>query len=93
MAFQMNEAEIHERLIQIAQNYDPGKGETVGQWIDRIEPDPKIRQKLMAVLLISIRCEKEKRDPWQIRKLICWRDPDGKPNQIEAQWKAAPASV
>jgi hypothetical protein len=24
-----------------------------------------------------------------IRKLICWRNADGKPDQIEAQWKAA----
>lgn len=87
MAFQLNEAQFQALLIRIAETYNAKSGKTVGEWIDSIDPDPKVREKLQAVLTISIRCEKEKRDPWGIRKLICWRDQDGKASQIEAEWK------
>lgn len=89
MAFQLNEAEIHALLVRMADTYGTRSGRTIGEWIDSIDPDPVTRQKLQAVLTISIRCEKEGRDPLNIRKLICWRDEKGEPSKIEAEWKAA----
>jgi hypothetical protein len=89
MAFQITELEIHTLLGRIARTYDlRDKDKTIGDWIDSIDPDPKVREKLQAVLVISIRCQKEGRDPLEIRKLICWRDPLGKPSQLEAEWKS-----
>jgi len=38
--------------------------------------------------VISMKCQKQGRDPLQIRKLICWRDQTGKPSQLEAEWKS-----
>jgi len=90
MAFQITELEIHALLKRIAETYDfRDKEKTIGEWIDSIDPDPKVRKKLEAVLVISVKCQKEGKDPMMIRKLICWRNADGKPDQIEAQWKAA----
>lgn len=89
MAFQLNEAEFRALLIRIIETYSVKGEKTIGEWIDSIDPDPKVREKLQAVLTISVRCEKEKRDPSNIRKLICWRDHEGKPSQLEAEWKGS----
>jgi len=89
MAFQITELEIHALLRRIAETYDlRDKEKTIGEWIDSIDQDPKIRKKLEAVLVISIKCQKEGKDPMMIRKLICWRDEKGNPGQLEAEWKA-----
>ena len=89
MAFQITELEIHALLRRIAETYPVrDKEKTIGDWIDSIDSDPKVREKLQAVLVISMKCQKEKRDPLQIRKLICWRDQTGKPSQLEAEWKS-----
>jgi hypothetical protein len=87
MAFQLSESEFQALLLRIAETYSTKGGKTIVEWIDSIDPDPKVREKLQAVLTISIRCEKENRDPMNIRKLICWRDPDGKSSKLEAEWK------
>lgn len=87
MAFQLNGAEFQALLIRIAETYS-GKGEkTIGEWIDSIDQDPKVREKLQAVLTMSVRCGKEGRDPMSVRKLICWRDEKGQPSKLEAEWK------
>lgn len=87
MAFQLNEAEFRALLIRIVEAYGIKGEKTIGEWMDSIDPDPKVREKLQAVLTISVRCEKEKRDPLSIRKLICWRDEAGNPSKLEAEWK------
>jgi len=87
MAFQLNEAEFQALLLRIAETYPMKGGKTIGEWIDSIDQDPKVTEKLQAVLTISVRCEKDGRDPLNIRKLICWRDENGKPSKLEAEWK------
>lgn len=87
MAFQLNEAEFQALLIRIVETYGAKGNKTIGEWIDSIDPDPKLREKLQAVLTISVRCEKDGRDPLNIRKLICWRDEQGQPSKLEAEWK------
>lgn len=94
MAFQINELEIHELLRRIADTYvNKRPDQTIGDWIDSIDQDPKIRMKLQAVLTIAIKCGKEGRDPLMIRKLICWRGDDGKPDKLEAEWKSAHRAI
>lgn len=89
MAFQMNEAEFQALLIRIAETYHTKGERTIGEWIDSIDPDPRVRERLQAVLTISVRCQKDGRDPLNIRKLICWRDENGQPSKLEAEWKGA----
>lgn len=89
MAFQISELEIHDLLTRFAKGHEALKGKSAVQVIDEIEQDPKVREKFRAVLVMSIRCEKEGKSCWNIRKIICWRGPDGKPGQLEAEWKNA----
>lgn len=87
MAFQINESEIHAILRRMVETYDSRGTKTTSEWIDSIEPDLTVRQKIQAVLTMSVRCEKEGRNPMNIRKLICWRDEKGEPSKLEAEWK------
>lgn len=87
MAFQINESEIHAILRRMVETYDSRGTKTTSEWIGSIEPDLTVRQKIQAVLTMSVRCEKEGRSPMNIRKLICWRDEKGEPSKLEAEWK------
>lgn len=88
MAFQISESEIHSILRRMVETYDSRGTKTTSEWIDSIEPDLTVRKKIQAVLTMSVRCEKEGRNPMNIRKLICWRDEKGEPSKLEAEWKA-----
>lgn len=85
MAFQISEYEYRQMLGRIAAEY-AGKDAklTIGDWVDAFEPDEKKRDRLKAVLVISVRCHKAGVDPLAVRKVVCWRGPDGKPQDLEA---------
>jgi len=85
MAFQMTEFQYLEHLKQLASIYDlRDPALKIEDWLERAEPDEKKRDRLKAVLLISVRCHKNGIDPMRVKKLVCWRDAEGKPSDLEA---------
>jgi len=47
--------------------------------------DQKRRDRLTAALQIAVKCHRDGEDPLRVRKIVCWRDENGKPGPIEAQ--------
>lgn len=85
MAFQMTEYEYVQTLARIVAAYEVKDAKlTIGEWVDSFEPDPKKRDRVKAVLVISTRCTQQKIDPMLVKKLICWRNDKGEPSLIEA---------
>lgn len=86
MAFQLTEFEYKKTLGRIVAAYDDRSAkDTIDDWVTRMEPDEKKRDRIKAVLVISVRCHSAGVDPLAVRKLICWRDDQGKPAAIEAE--------
>jgi hypothetical protein len=85
MAFQLSEYEYRQALGRIAAEYGAKDAKlTIGDWVDAFEPDEKKRDRLKAVLVISVRCNQQGLNPLAVRKIVCWRGPDGKPKDLEA---------
>lgn len=87
MAFQILEGEIHQILQKLGSTFDKKSGLSVTQWLESIDPDPLMQQKYKAVFSMSLQCQRQNKSPWLIRKLICWRNGEGQPDQLEAEWK------
>lgn len=86
MAFQVSALDYKALLKQIADHWslkDPSM--TIEQWFELIEDDPKRRDRLKAVLLISVKCHKNHLDPLLVKRLICWRNEKGEPGMVEAE--------
>jgi hypothetical protein len=86
MAFQMSEYEYVQTLAHIVTMYEQKDAKsTIVEWVEALEPDPKKRDRIKAVLVISTRCTQQKIDPMRVKKLICWRNEKGEPSLIEAE--------
>jgi hypothetical protein len=85
MAFQLSEYEYRQILGRLTVMYvEKDAKSTIEEWVDAFEPDEKKRDRIKAVLVISVRCNNEGIEPLAVRKIVCWRGPDGKPQDLEA---------
>lgn len=90
MAFQISELEYKNLLRRlVAAHSEKILGMSPGDWIDKIEVDPKGRQRLRAALLISTRLHTEGVDPLRVKKIVCWRDDKGAPGEVQAELHVA----
>ncbi len=86
MAFQITEYEYRQTLGRLVAMYDEKDAKsTIGEWVDAFEPDPKKRDRIKAVLVISTKCNQSGVNPLAVRKLVCWRNEKGEPGLIEAE--------
>ncbi len=51
--------------------------------------DEKRRERLSAALQIATETHAKGKDPLKVRKVICWRNTEGKPGTLEAQLATA----
>lgn len=82
MAFQLSEFEYREALklfIALANKKVSVKDHLAAM------TDEKQRDRLSAALLIAVKCNNEGTDPLRVRKIVCWRNDQGKPGMVEAQ--------
>lgn len=90
MAFQITEFEFQETLKRLADTYDQRDPNlSIGEWIDSFEPDPKKRQRIRAVLLVSTELQKKGVDFMRVKKVVCWRNEKGEPGEIHMDLHAA----
>ena len=82
MAFQMSEYDYREAL-KLFVTLREAQVE-VSDYIAAVT-DEKKRQRLQAALLIAVKCDKEGTDPLRVRKIVCWRNAEGKPGAIEVE--------
>lgn len=81
MAFQLTEFEYREALkLFIALR---GSRVDVQAYLAQVT-DEKRRNRLSAALQIAVQCHTDGTDPLRVRKIVCWRDPQGKPGPVEA---------
>ena len=87
MAFQMTVPQLVEaiRWITAAGTIEPGT--TLGDWLDRHITDPLKRQRINTAFIVVDKCRKAERDINQISKVIVWRDAEGKPSDIQIEFK------
>jgi len=85
MAFQLNAVQLRAKVDFLVNSYEEGKYATAGDWLRAVAKDEKDRQLLTVVFGIMNECTKENRKITRVRKVICWRGPDGKPAQVETQ--------
>lgn len=86
MAFQMSELEYRDCLARLVRAYDTkDPSQTIGDWVDSTEPDLRKRDRLKAALVISMRCNGSGVDPLKVKKLVCWKNEQGLPGDIEAE--------
>jgi hypothetical protein len=82
MAFQLTEYEYREALkLFIALDH---QRVAVKDYLQAVT-DEKRRNRLSAALQIAVKCHNEGTDPTRVRKIVCWRDDNGKPGVVEAQ--------
>jgi hypothetical protein len=81
MAFQMTEFEYREALKMFIELRE--KGVDVKDYLARVT-DEKRRYRLSAALQMAVKCHAEGKDPLLVRKIVCWRDAQGKPGLVEA---------
>jgi len=81
MAFQISALEYREALNLFAQL---GDATVIKGYLDAVRDEAK-RARLSGALQIGIKCSKDGTDPRRVRRIICWRGPDGKPGVLEAE--------
>lgn len=86
MAFQLTEFEYREALKLFVTLL--GKGVDVKDYLAAVT-DEKRRNRLSAALQIAVKCHTAGKDPLLVRKIVCWRDPAGKPGLVEAEFSKA----
>lgn len=87
MAFQLTYPQILEKWVVMVTAPNPGEGKKVGEWIDSITQDEKEKAKLLAAYSAMHNCIKAGRNPKDILKVIAWRGKDGKPDQVQTEFK------
>lgn len=86
MAFQLTEFEYREALKLFVTLRS--KGVDVKDYLGAVT-DEKKRNRLSAALQIAVDCHTKKIDPLLVRKIVCWRNEQGKPGVVEAQLSKA----
>jgi len=82
MAFQLTEYEYREALKLFVTLRE--KEVDVKAYLGAVA-DEKKRNLLSAALQIAVRCHTGGVDPLRVRKVVCWRDAQGKPGLVEAE--------
>lgn len=86
MAFQLTYPQLVQKWAVLAKaSGSRGEAKTVGEWIDSITPDQHERDVLTAAYSVVHNCTKQKRKLEDVVKVICWRDVDGKPSDIQIE--------
>jgi len=88
MAFQLTYAQLVQKWAVLACHGERAKDfETVGKWIDSITEDQKERDVLSAAYAAVHNCKEQKREITDVAKVICWRNSDGKPTDLQIEFK------
>lgn len=90
MAFQLTYAQLVEKWAVIVRHGGRAKEyENVGKWIDSVTEDQAERDKLMAAYAVLHNSTKLKRAITDVAKVIVWRDKDGKPSDLQVEFRRA----
>lgn len=82
MAFQVSGYEYMEFLKVMVRL---GDVDTLKAWIAQIK-DEQRQRRMQACVLIAAKSNQMGHDPLQVKKIVCWRDDDGKPGKVEAEF-------
>lgn len=86
MAFQFTNLQLSEgleKLDSLPRSENPQ--EPYGKKLERHFPDEKERERMLAVVQIAALCQAKGLSLDDVKKVICWRNEEGKPHQMEIQ--------
>lgn len=86
MAFQITAYQLHQYLKRLVASRDNNPNVKFGDWLDSITQDPKEKDKFRAAFIAADLCLKKGRDVTRVSKVICWRDPEGKPGEVQVEF-------
>jgi hypothetical protein len=82
MAVQLNEYAYHQALMLFATLRN--KGVDAKSYLNQIR-DEKKQLRLSVALQVAVKCHMEGTDPLRVRKIVVWRDAEGKPGAIDVE--------
>lgn len=82
MAFQVSGYDYLEFLKTMVRL---GGAPSVKAWISQIS-DERRRRRMQACLLAAVECNQKGRDPMSVKKIVCWRNDAGNPDQMEIEF-------
>ena len=88
MAFQVSGYDYLEFLKTMVRL---GGAASVKAWIEQIS-DEQRRRRMQACLLAAVKCNEKGLDPMSVKKIVCWRNEAGQPEQMELEFYKAEAA-
>lgn len=82
MAFQLSALEYREALKLF---FTLGDAPNIKAYLAAV-PDEKRRNRLSAALQVATACSQAGTDHMRVRKIVCWRDDEGKPGVVKTSF-------
>lgn len=88
MAFQMTASQWKETLERVeALGVGQLGKRPFSEFLDEKVSDDAERQRMIAAVQVANMCVKSGRPATDIRKIICWRNDEGKAHEIQIEWR------